>query len=86
MFANDKIPRYNLGNAKGFSVKRVIDVAKDVSGNDFKVSIEPPCAGDPAVLVADASRAKNELHWQPEFAVLEGIVKTAWRWQTDFFF
>jgi UDP-glucose 4-epimerase len=42
MFANDKCPRYNLGNAKGLSVKRVIDVAKDVSGNDFKVSIEPP--------------------------------------------
>ncbi len=66
-------------------MKRVIDVAKDVSGNDFKVSIEPPCAGDPAVFVADVSRAKNELHWQPAFAELEDIVKTAWRWQTDFY-
>jgi len=84
MIANDKSARYNLGNGKGFSVKQVIDVAKAVSGNEFKVSIEPRRAGDPAVLVADATLAKNELNWQPKFAELKDIVKTAWSWETDF--
>jgi len=84
MMKDDSSARYNLGNGKGFSVKQVIDVAKEVSGNDFRVSIEPRRAGDPAVLVADATLAKQELNWQPEFAELKDIVQTAWNWETDF--
>ena len=84
MMSNDKSARYNLGNGKGFSVKQVIDVAKEVSGNDFKVSIEPRREGDPAVLVADATQAQQELGWQPKFAELKDIVETAWRWETNF--
>ena len=84
MIETDKSARYNLGNGKGFSVKQVIDVAREVSGNDFKVSIEPRRAGDPAVLVADSTLAQKELNWQPRFAELEDIVKTAWQWETDF--
>ncbi len=84
MMKEDKSARYNLGNGKGFSVKQVIDIAKEVSGNDFKVSIEPRRDGDPAVLVADATLAKQELNWQPKFAELKDIVQTAWQWETDF--
>ena len=84
MISKDKSARYNLGNGKGFSVKQVIDVAKEVSGNDFKVTIEPRRAGDPAVLVADAALAKKELNWQPKFDELKDIVETAWHWETDF--
>ena len=84
MIRKDQSARYNLGNGKGFSVKQVIDVAKDVSGNDFKVTIEPRRAGDPAVLVADATLAKQQLNWQPKFAELKDIVQTAWRWETEF--
>ncbi len=84
MIEKDQSARYNLGNGKGFSVKQVIDVAKQVSGNDFKVSIEPRRAGDPAELVADATLAHEELNWQPKFADLEQIVKTAWDWEINF--
>ena len=84
MVKSDKSARYNLGNGTGFSVKQVIDVAKKVSGNDFKVSIEPRRAGDPAVLVADSTLARERLNWQPKHAELEDIVKTAWQWETDF--
>jgi UDP-glucose 4-epimerase len=84
MINTDRSARYNLGNGKGFSVKQVIDVAREVSGKDFKVTFEPRRAGDPAVLVADATLAKKELDWQPKFADLKDIVKTAWRWETEF--
>ena len=84
MIKDDKSARYNLGNGKGFSVKQVIDIAREVSGNDFKVTIEPRRAGDPAVLVADATLAKRELNWQPNFADLQDIVKTAWQWEINF--
>ena len=84
MIEKDQSARYNLGNGKGFSVKQVIDVAKAVSGKDFKVTIEPRREGDPAVLVADATLAQQALNWQPEFADLEAIVKTAWDWEINF--
>jgi len=84
MIRDDNSARYNLGNGKGFSVKQVIDIAREVSGNDFKVTIEPRRAGDPAVLVADATLAKKELDWQPKFAELQDIVKTAWQWEVNF--
>ncbi|MDT8281545.1 MAG: UDP-glucose 4-epimerase GalE [Gammaproteobacteria bacterium] len=84
MIEQDKSARYNLGNGKGFSVNQVIEVAKQVSGNDFKVTIEPRRAGDPAILVADATLANQQLNWQPKFARLEDIVKTAWDWEMNF--
>lgn len=84
MMRDDQSARYNLGNGKGFSVKQVIDIAREISGNDFKVSIEPRRAGDPAVLVADAALANQTLDWKPEFADLESIVKTAWDWEVNF--
>lgn len=84
MMAQDKSARYNLGNGKGFSVKQVIDVAREVSGNNFTVTIEPRRPGDPAILVADATRAQKELAWQPKFTELKDIVETAWNWEVNF--
>lgn len=74
---------YNLGNGKGFSVQQVIDVTRAVTGVDFKVTDAERRAGDPAVLVADASLAKHELGWKPQHDSLETIIKTAWQWETD---
>ncbi|MCW8922802.1 MAG: UDP-glucose 4-epimerase GalE [Gammaproteobacteria bacterium] len=76
--------RYNLGNGKGFSVQQVIDAAKKVSGKDLKVVTTDRRAGDPAVLVADSTLAKQELGWQPEFDQLETIIETAWNWEINF--
>lgn len=77
--------RYNLGNGKGFSVQQVIDSAKQVSGKDFTVITTERRPGDPAVLVADATLARQELNWQPKFDQLETIIETAWNWETSFF-
>lgn len=84
MIEQNESARFNLGNGKGFSVKEVIDVAKQVSGNDFRVSIEPRRAGDPAVLVADSTLANKTLNWQPQLADLHDMVSTAWNWEVDF--
>lgn len=71
---------FNLGNGKGFSVKEVVEAAKKVTGIDFKVTMAERRAGDPPVLVADATKAKEVLKWQPKYAELEMIVESAWKW------
>lgn len=72
---------YNLGNGNGFSVKEVIDTAKKVTDKEFNVVIAESRVGDPARLVADASLARKELNWKPEFSSLEVIIKHAWLWE-----
>jgi len=73
--------RFNLGNGNGFSVQQVIDVCRDVTGRDIRVVEGERREGDPAVLVADASRARSELGWQPRYDDLQSIVSHAWQWE-----
>lgn len=75
---------YNLGNNQGFSVQQVIEVARRIvseEGHEITVKEGARRAGDPAVLVADATRAKETLGWKPQFDDLETIVRHAWEWE-----
>ena len=71
---------YNLGNGSGFSVLDVIKTAEKITGMKVPYKIGPRRAGDPAVLVASANKARGELGWQPRYSSLEKIFETAWRW------
>ena len=71
---------YNLGSEQGFSVRQVIETAKQVTQLEFAVEEAPRRAGDPAVLVASSARIRKELGWQPQRSELETIVGDAWRW------
>ena len=71
---------FNLGNGSGFSVKQVIEVAKKVTGVDFKVTEVERRAGDPPELIADSKKAKEILKWQPKYFDLETIISSAWNW------
>ncbi|MBN2866559.1 MAG: UDP-glucose 4-epimerase GalE [Thiotrichales bacterium] len=75
---------YNLGNGNGFSVQEVIEVVKKVvakDGNSLTVKEGERRAGDPAILVADATKATQDLNWKPTFNNLETIVEHAWAWE-----
>jgi UDP-glucose 4-epimerase len=72
---------YNLGNGNGFSVQEVIDTACRVTGRKITVLDGARRAGDPARLVADATRARQKLGWQPVYPELATIVEHAWRWE-----
>jgi UDP-glucose 4-epimerase len=74
---------YNLGNGKGHSVQQVIDTVKKVSGKNFEAVEAPRRAGDPAMLTAEATKAKKELGWEPKLTELETIIETAWRWHSS---
>ncbi|BBH21810.1 UDP-glucose 4-epimerase GalE [Paenibacillus baekrokdamisoli] len=71
---------YNLGNGTGFSVKQVIDTARQVTGREIAAVIEDRRAGDPAILVASSDRARQELGWNPTRNKLEDIIGSAWAW------
>ena len=74
---------YNIGIGQGFSNKEVLEMVKKVSGVDFKVKIGPRRPGDANELVADSSKLKKDLGWQPKYSDLETIVKTALNWHKN---
>ncbi|MFS0653975.1 UDP-glucose 4-epimerase GalE [Bacillus sp. 179-C3.3 HS] len=71
---------YNLGNGTGFSVKQVIEVAREVTGHDIPAQIAARRAGDPAKLIASSEKALQELGWKPRYADLQTIIQSAWDW------
>jgi UDP-glucose 4-epimerase len=72
---------YNLGcGGDGYSVREVIDIAQEVTGNEIRAKIGPRRAGDSAVLIASSEKIKRELGWSPVFQDLRKIVGSAWKW------
>jgi len=72
---------YNLGNSEGYSNRQVVRAVQEVVGRAFEVRDAARRPGDPATLVADSSRARRELGWQPAFPELHQMVETAWQWR-----
>jgi UDP-glucose 4-epimerase len=72
----------NLGNGSGYSVKQVIETAREVTGRDIPFENAPRRAGDPPQLVGDSRKAREVLGWKPQFAELEKIIQSAWKWHT----
>ena len=71
----------NCGYGHGFSVREVLDTVRRVSGVEFPIEEGPRRPGDPPVLVAETSRIRTQLGWEPRHDDLEYIVRTAWRWE-----
>ena len=71
---------FNLGTGRGASVREVIEVAAKVTGKAVPHRIASPRTGDPAVLVADASKARRILNWSAGNSDLEHVLETAWAW------
>jgi UDP-glucose-4-epimerase GalE len=71
---------WNLGTGSGLTNREVIAAVERVTGRRVPVRAAPRRPGDPAELVADASRFRCELGWQPRLSDPDTIVATAWRW------
>jgi UDP-glucose 4-epimerase len=70
----------NLGSGRAYSVMDTIRTASKVTGHRVPYKKSPRRPGDPPVLVADATKAKETLGWQPRLSDLDTIIDTAWRW------
>jgi UDP-glucose 4-epimerase len=71
---------FNLGNGEGFSVKEVITAAREITGLPITVEEGPRRAGDPAILIGSATKARKVLGWDPQYNQIEVILDHAWQW------
>lgn len=74
---------FNLGSNNGYSVKEMLDAAREVTQKDIPAKIGSRRAGDPSTLVASSEKAKKVLGWQPEYTDIKDIIQTAWNWHVS---
>jgi UDP-glucose 4-epimerase len=74
----------NLGTRGGASVREVLDAVERVTGAPVPTIYADRRPGDPAILVANASRAREVLGWQPQRSSLDEMVASAWAWRQRF--
>ena len=67
----------NLGSGGGYSVQEVIAAAERVLGRPVPTEIGARRAGDPAILIADITKASAILQWTPKLN-LDHMVSDAW--------
>lgn len=72
---------FNLGSESGFSVNEIVGVAEKITGKKIPTRIAPRRPGDPPCLIADSSRIKQALSWNPKNMDIDTIISTAWAWQ-----
>ena len=71
---------FNLGNGNCFSVKEVIETARQITDREIKAVECPRRPGDPPALVGSSDRARSILGWNPQYADLNQIISHAWNW------
>lgn len=73
---------FNLGNGKGFSVFEIIAAAEKVTGKKIPFKVGARRSGDPAVLIGDATLAKEKLDWEPRYTKIDEIIQHAWNYHS----
>ncbi|KRD51187.1 UDP-glucose 4-epimerase GalE [Ensifer sp. ENS10] len=78
-YLNDggEVLRANLGSGHGTSIREVLEAIDRVTGRQVPVQMLPRRPGDPPVLYADTSRARQQLGFRPAFSDIETIIRTA---------
>jgi UDP-glucose 4-epimerase len=72
--------RFNLGSGDGYSVRQVLDAARQVTGHALPAIEKPRRPGDPPKLVADSAKIRRVLGWRPKYDSITTIVESAWQW------
>jgi UDP-glucose 4-epimerase len=75
----------NLASGEGSSVRNVIETAHRITGSKIETIELARRVGDPAVLVAEARRARELLGWSAECSDLPRIIADAWQWHKSRF-
>jgi UDP-glucose 4-epimerase len=71
---------YNLGNGQGYTVREVIEMAREVTGHPIPALDGSRRPGDPPELVASSAKIRQELGWTASYPALRDIIQSAWDW------
>ncbi len=71
----------NCGYGRGFSVREVLAMVEKTAGRKLNTIVGARRAGDPPVLVAQASRVRSTLGWTPRYEDLAQIVHSSYAWE-----
>ena len=80
LLQGNKSQIFNLGNGRGFSVREVIEAAREVTQREIKVIECDRRLGDPPILVGSSEKARQILGWKPEYTNIKEIIAHAWQW------
>mgnify|MGYP001293701891 CR=1 FL=1 len=75
---------FNIGNETGYSVMEIIKSCEQVVESEIDYRIESRRSGDPDILIADCTKAKEKLEWQPKYNDINDIVGSAWKFHKNF--
>ncbi len=70
----------NLGTRDGFSVKQIVDAVERVTGRELPVVYGDRRPGDPPALIADTTRARELVDWNPTRSTMDEMIGSAWAW------
>ena len=73
----------NCGYGHGYSVREVVRTVEQVHGSPINVVETDRRPGDPPMLVAEGTSAREILGWQPRYDDLEFIVRTSYDWEKN---
>lgn len=68
----------HLGTGNGFTVMEIIEAAREITGHAIPAEHAPRRPGDPAMLVAGGSKAKDALGWTPAKGDVRDVIRDAW--------
>jgi UDP-glucose 4-epimerase len=71
----------NIGTSSGFSVREVLAATERAVGQPVAYRVGARRDGDPPVLVADSTRARDILGWEPRNPTLDAMIGSAWEWR-----
>ena len=71
---------FNLGTEKGYTVKEIFKTAEELLNQKIPHEIVARRAGDPASVLADASKAKKYLDWKASYS-LKDIILSDYHWR-----
>ncbi|CAG8582354.1 2684_t:CDS:2 [Cetraspora pellucida] len=80
LIKENKSQSFNLGSGEGYTVKEVINAARNVTGHPIPDKVEDRRIGDPAILIAGSTRAEQILGWKRKYNTIESIVASAWKY------
>lgn len=81
MEVNNKSNLFNCGYGNGFSVKEVIVELEKIVGYSLNAVESNRRDGDPESIIANNTKIKNELNWQPKHNSLNKILNSALEWE-----